>query len=301
MPAGRTITGLSAAASSTHGESKASVAWWLWWNLLSLDAPTVALLWASLFARFSTVHLTIAEYAALALSVWIVYVSDRLLDVWESKNPSMLPARHRFCFRHAPTLLVALVVAVATIAYTAARELPAREDWCGLVLSGIVVVYMVGIHAKANPFARFMPKELIVGALFAVGTTLPIWSRGSFRSASFSWIAFALLCTLNCLAIEFWERPHSRSRSDSPLIFPVALSKTLISGFAAALAIFAFSAALWIDVTADSGKILFAVCFGALSLLFIHHKRSVLSTSALRVLADAALVFPAVLLWLISR
>ena len=32
--------------------------WWLWWNILSLDAPTVAVVWASLLARASHMRLT---------------------------------------------------------------------------------------------------------------------------------------------------------------------------------------------------------------------------------------------------
>lgn len=301
MSAGRAIADASARHSPAHSQTDERAAWWLWWNLLSLDAPTVAVLWASLFAKFNGVGLTMAEYSVLAVCVWIVYVSDRLLDVRESKKRDLLTARHRFCSKHATPLFGGLAVAATAAVCTAAEDLPSSEAWCGLFLSAAVIAYMIAIHARAKLLARFLPKEVIVGIIFALGTTLPVWSRHGFHWASFSWIAFALLCTLNCLAIECWERPELQTGREPAKVFAVSLSSSLISSFATVLAVLAFSSAVWLGATKDSGQTLFAVSFGALLLLVIHQKRSALSGSALRVLADAALVFPAILVWVLSK
>ena len=53
---------------------------WLWPNLLSLDAPLVALVWQD-FAAHSFGHpLRLPARIVLALTVWAIYVVDRLLD-----------------------------------------------------------------------------------------------------------------------------------------------------------------------------------------------------------------------------
>ncbi|MGC2300913.1 MAG: hypothetical protein WA476_19055, partial [Acidobacteriaceae bacterium] len=50
------------------------------WHLLSLDAPTVAVLWAWSFARAADVHPSGSALAVLGIGTWLIYVADRLLD-----------------------------------------------------------------------------------------------------------------------------------------------------------------------------------------------------------------------------
>ena len=76
--------------------SRRATPWWLWWNILSVDAPAVAVVWAALFARAAGSRLSAAEAAALALSVWIIYTSDRLLAGWTASNRAALQYRHLF-------------------------------------------------------------------------------------------------------------------------------------------------------------------------------------------------------------
>ena len=62
---------------------------WLWFNLLGLDAPVVALVWQDFLARCYPTILRPPGRAVLGLTVWAIYLADRLLDtrhpaVWES-------------------------------------------------------------------------------------------------------------------------------------------------------------------------------------------------------------------------
>ena len=61
-------------------EAKRTVTPLTLWHLLSLDAPTVAVLWTWFIARTNHVHLPLASLAAMALAVWILYAADRFLD-----------------------------------------------------------------------------------------------------------------------------------------------------------------------------------------------------------------------------
>ena len=75
---------------------------WLWPNLLSLDAPIVAVVWLAMFARTWRVDfLQWESYLALGLATWVIYVVDRLLDVklLHSDDPR-LGERHGFLKRH---------------------------------------------------------------------------------------------------------------------------------------------------------------------------------------------------------
>src|SRR5579883_1656151 len=52
---------------------------WSWWTLLSLDAPTVALCWHLLFRQVLHIAIPATTTLALITTVWLIYVTDRLL------------------------------------------------------------------------------------------------------------------------------------------------------------------------------------------------------------------------------
>jgi hypothetical protein len=281
--------------------------WWLWWNLLSLDAPTVALIWAMVFARANGVRLGAANSMVLLLAVYIIYSGDRLLDSWTMREATARQARHRFCEHHRFLLAVLLVPAIA-LALAFSSRLPLREIKAGLALAFIVAAYTFGIHAGRRLLTRVLPKELSVGVLFAAGTTVPLWSQTRALSG-LTWLSvilFAMLCSLNCIAIDYWENPHKNSLpliehhlSRSPIQDPIAR-------MAAALAVLSIGSAL---ITRT--KILpraegfspvefVALALGALLIFLLHHHRQNFSRPALRVLADAALVAAGLLALLVQ-
>ena len=71
---------------------------WIWPNLLSLDAPLVALAWFWIFKQVWLVRYhqpTLPWF--LALAVWCIYVADRLMDSRGKRRESgSAPLRHRF-------------------------------------------------------------------------------------------------------------------------------------------------------------------------------------------------------------
>ena len=165
---------------SQQAQSKAQVTsrtsalpWWLWWNILSADAPTVAAVWAVVFERSSSRGISKLTIFALVACVWLIYFADRLLDGWGAEA-YLLKARHRFCDRNSAAILWLLGAGGAATAWAVWRELSLREIEAGLVLSAIVGGYLLCVHVGRKSFARFMPKEIAVGLLFATGTTLPV-------------------------------------------------------------------------------------------------------------------------------
>jgi len=289
--------GLPASTASFAPGQNRPVPWWLWANILSVDAPAVALLWAALFARASGVSCSSPDAAVLFLSVWVIYVSDRLLDGWTAKNRSALQNRHIFCEQHRTMLVALLIGAAAAIFWLTLNYLPRPEQAAGLKLGSLLALYMTCIHAARGRVAKLLPKEITVGVLFAIGTTLPLWSRMTHISweAFVEWSFFALLCSLNCLCIECWEhRLRGGALKTSAHSF-ARWGDLRITQMAAALAIAAFLICL---APAARGAFLFvllAVLHAAVFLLLLNRYRTKLSPAALRVLADAALAIPPLL------
>jgi hypothetical protein len=275
-----------------------AIPWWLWWNILSADAPMVAVLWAALLSHASGSRLHVVDGTILFLAVWLIYIGDRLLDGWTAKNRAVLRERHRYCEGHRTILAGLLGVACIAIFLLTFGYLPSGEINAGVKLGALLIAYMMSIHIGRARLASLLPKELVVGSLFAAGVTLPFWSRFTqFRSETFvPWLLFALLCSLNCLSIECWEtgRFWDSSRTGHPPLVRWASSR--LGPIAATLSIAALLAYGVALVTEGvSRPELMAVCLGALLILFLNYASDRLSPAALRVLADAALAVPALM------
>lgn len=276
---------------------RSTTPWWLWWNILSFDAPAVAVVWAVLFARVSGSRFPLGEAAALVLSVWIIYTCDRLLDGWCAGNRATLQVRHLFCDRHRSMLAALVIAASALVLLQMADGSLFAQAGAGLELGVIVVLYMVGIHAGRSRIAWLLPKEISVGILFALGVTLPIWSR-SLRipwHELLVWGFFSFLCSLNCLSIEYWENYREALGPRQPPHWFVGWAGPRINLLAVAIALGALSACFLLAPSRPFQTALLAVIAGALLLLVLNCRRTRLSPPALRVLADVALLVPALI------
>lgn len=178
---------------------------WLWFNLLSLDAPLIALVWQDFLARCYPTVLHPTGRAVLGLTVWAIYLSDRLLDVRHSA-PAVETIRQRFYRRHRAFVqtLLAVVVCVDLLA-TNLWLRPAVLD-NGLVVTAGVIVYLGafpltgwGAPAWKKPLAAF---------LFTAGTFLIAWTGAGYPVRQLVWpaAAFCALCLGNLLMIERWSQ-----------------------------------------------------------------------------------------------
>jgi hypothetical protein len=264
----------------------------VYWHLLSLDAPTVAVLWAWSLARAVRVAPPISDLAVLGIGTWLIYIGDRLLDGRPGADPNALRERHHFHGRHRRVLLIAGFGAAALLLVCIAR-MPAAARRDDAVLFAVAIAYFLAVHLPAAP-VRF-PRELAVGVLFACACTVPAWSQAQASHAALRWLCllFAALCSLNCLAIHAWEQPEA------------ATSRFFIS--VAALLV-AATAGLFMVLTAAPGTLRLAAAVLAAALLLCALDRDrlraqrrsppeeALSPLALRILADAVLLTPLLLL-----
>lgn len=317
-------TGLSRSASSrannfdreSRGFGKRSP--WAWWHLLSLDAPTVAVVWCWFFGRVLDVRFSWTTLPTLALGTWSVYVADRLLDGWRSTDTAALRDRHWFYLRHRKLFILIWAVAAVPLAYLIFFRVEAAVRIDDILLCLIGVTYFLLIHSpirtrtsqgEARLFPRWLPKEMAVGFLFAVATAVPAWARWTSATPHVGRVlmiaavfTFGAACWLNCVAIQTWEDAEAAqeivhtilSGSEHPETRPAALTGFLGAHLTAfACAVGAVGIVLAIAAAGTPVSLLFAAAAlsAALFVALVRYSDR-LGALPLRIAADAALLTP---------
>ena len=267
------------------------------WHLLSLDAPTVAVVWSLGFAWASRVRLTAWLLALLALATWSVYVADRLLDArgaFGSGRIDRLQPRHLFHWRHRRAFVPLALAVSCAVAWLLFRVLPPIVLKRDSVLAAAALAYFSVVHAR-HGLAELLPpspirlpsKELLVGVLFTAGCVLPSWGRAA-PQGSIPWMVcgeaayFAALAWFNCRAIAHWESSLLRCRT---------FSRAILLGVAGLLLAGAFG-----PLEPRSAALVLAGAWSALLLALLDWQRRRLTPLALRVAADLVLLTPLLLL-----
>jgi hypothetical protein len=243
---------------------------WLWPNLLSLDAPLVAVLWQMLFARCFHAGVNALASVLLVLAVWLIYAADRVLDGW--KDLDRLP-RHQFYRRHWRAIAPIWGAAFALAGWLAWTRLSQVLLERGLAVLAAVGLYFIAVHFAPRAFKKAWPKEAAVAILFAVGASLAAWNQVRSLSDAATIVLFSCLCWINCIAIQRWE--HGQP-----------------GGWAVSIAALAVAAIALFLVQPHRPILSGAECASALAFVLLDRERPRFSADALRVLADAALLTP---------
>jgi hypothetical protein len=282
------------------------------WHLLSLDAPTVAVLWTWFIASANHVRLPLASSLAMAITVWMLYAADRLMDArlmdtrLLDSNPTHhedLEARHYFHHRHRTAFLTGILLASIALAILLPR-LDAQAIHLYLILGGLVAGYFILIHATSSAAAQQkvahrlpahrLPKEIAVGLCFAAATFIPTVARRPDLRLSLlpSALLFATLCSLNCLFIYAWEHDNPRTHRPTHAITRIALHNLPLLTILVALT----CTSLTVFNHQAPWPIPCATAISAALLLLLHNQRHSIGRTTLRAAADLALTTPLLLL-----
>ena len=241
----------------------------------------IALLWQALLAQQYAVPLRPPGRIALFLTVWAIYVADRLLDV---RRPATTAESARKCFyrRHrkfAMALLSAMLLATAAIAAFWLRPAVLRN---GLIPLAAVLVYLAALNLSGT---RQVAKELVVAFVFTTGTFLVAWTNDPASPIVLlaPAVAFFLLCLANLAAIEKWEWEELRAGAETPHV----TTRVLVRG----IRIWVPLLALAFFLRASDPWYLAAGLSAAAVATLLYVGRGI-STEARRVLVDAALLTP---------
>ncbi|MEP4078902.1 hypothetical protein [Haloferula sp.] len=277
---------------------------WLWPNLLSLDAPLVAVAWLFMFSRAWRVDfLPWHAYVALGLAVWVIYVVDRLLDVrMRSPDDPSLGLRHHFHATHWKAFSVGVIAAISVLLWLILKQLPVEvlryAIPMGVLVFGFFALVIMVPSTREIPYLR----NIVAGMTFGFGTAMAAHifvptERFGEMMQSREVISFGVLCVINISAIHLWE--HSRRSDDLDIRAADELSLTL------PLVLLA-GAAIWFAVQDNPGMFsesvegeepltrpfFYAILVSAALLQVFNRTRDRYSMDALRSLADVAMIVP---------
>lgn len=265
------------------------------WHLLSLDAPTVAMLWTWFLAR--TTHIGLPRTAVLAMgtAVWMLYAADRLLDsraIPHAPARPELEARHYFHRNHQRAFRRGILAASTVLALLLPRLSP-QSVRLYLVLGTLLFGYFVLIHATAAPNSHRLPKEIAVGVFFSAAIFIPtVAGDPSLRPALVPGaVLFATLCSLNCLFIYRWE--HSATHPATHPATSIALRFLPLLARIAAL----IGLVLALMDRSLPWPVPAACTLASILLLLLHRHRHRLAPTTLRAAADLCLLTPLLLLF----
>jgi len=275
---------------------------WLIPNLLSLDAPLVAVVWLFMFAKtWRVVYLPLSSYISLALVVWVIYVMDRLLDAsMKEGGPSRLEARHEFHRKHRKMFYgfagIAGLVALILVITELATKIYGYALFGGLMVAGF---FSLSLFSSTGPNQIPYSKNILAGFAFAYGTSMLAYAYTGFDGEGLLqspvMICFAVLCILNIAAIDLWEHASRTSDLETKAVDELALTLplTLLGGCSL---VFALK-----DGDLVTRPFFYAILTGAALLQILNRNRAKLSIDGLRVLADVALLVPFVVFLVSSR
>lgn len=264
--------------------------WWLWPNLVGIDAPLVAVVWLAAFAHAYEAPVHTIHHVVLFLAVWCLYTADRLIDVFRIRagdpSPGLQTQRHAFMKRHRRVFAL-LFFFVAFIGFVFAISQLDRP------IFGAGLIVLVGAFAYAMTFVaplggkKPLPgKEIAGGLLFAAGTTIPVFAdySGTLPVVP-AFGLYAALCGLNLLMIASREGDLPAGPRFRGLLLTLGV---LLTATATGFALFGVT----LESLSHLRPLYAVVALSGAALTILQFLQRTTSRDGFRVLADVALLAP---------
>ena len=265
----------------------------IWLNLVCLDAPVVAVAWLWLFARTFHVPLHIGNVIALFLTAWLIYLGDRFADAISLKPGLPRSLRQEFCLRHREIWIAMVALVAGFDAYVIWTTTAWVTFLVGIAVGILALVYLVANHPLGLIWRSLPAKELAIGILFAAGTAVALLPQFPTAPAfGIALIAFAGLCSLNCISIAGWERELDRAQHK----ISIATRHPRLTRYVGRICVGLALAALAAAIVFSAGVLIF-VCLAASAVLLARlNTVSSLGNDSKTALADLVLLTPLVAL-----
>ena len=263
--------------------------WWFLPSWLGLDAPCVVLTWTWAISQSSEATLSFHAAGAMFLTVWSIYLLDRMIDVARCRDWQHATGRLHFGRRYRPLFLACFSLCVLGMAAFLVAGLSADVlVRAALVALGLTVHFLVFV-VPAFLREKLPGKEFGVGLFFALGAYACLgYAPGMVPLL----MAVALLVAFNCLIIAAKDADSDRAndaggasqwwRTMKRDLLWAGIGLTIAFGLAAFLA---RETTFYVSVT--------AAFFGLTTLHWFAQRHS---GDAVRALADFALFTPVVVM-----
>ncbi len=182
-------------------------------NVFSFDAPIIAVVWLYVFSWIWDVNYVEPLLPlVLALVVWSVYATDRLLDA-KMRQTSTFALRHRIHQQYATQFTIAIVIAVVTALVISLSILQWSIVQTAMVpLSATTGFFILAFFSSSSQRVSYS-KNLLAGYAFAwgvgagliglLGLPQPINLLKLFAPEM---LVFGLMCVINITAVDLWVK-----------------------------------------------------------------------------------------------
>lgn len=275
------------------------IPWWLYPNILSLDAPLVAVAWLYVFAKvWSLQYVETLLVPALFLSVWVIYTLDHLMKA-KTMADSVQDLRLVFFKKYPKVLTSSVIVAILIVLVLSFFFLQGSIVMSAMLpVVGVTLFFFLSVFQEPRRRISYT-KTIVAGCTFAMGCVVGLigLSARDMLSTMISpeMVCFATLCVISVIMVDAWTTLSvSSEATEQEVVEEWSLTLPLV-----ALALFAI---LYKFKDGHSGTRPFfdviVVCAGLLYVINRMHRH--LSSHFLRVASHLVMLFGAMLYWLIS-
>tara|TARA_B100001057_G_scaffold494005_1_gene589656 strand:- start:1878 stop:2660 length:783 start_codon:yes stop_codon:yes gene_type:complete len=233
----------------------------------------------------------------LALTVWCIYVADRLMDSRGIRGTETnLALRHRFHGDYRGLMIVALCVGVVGVFFLLSRQSRGLLAYAYPVAVPVLLYFLISFQRPEKGVSWF--KNIVAGLAFAYGTTVGVHFRSGSSvgvhelALSSEVVVFALLCMINMMVIDHWESggEEEKGRGENERELENTIIKILLLSLVIVCYLLASSAEGFGSQVHKAFYL--AAMVGAGGLAFLALFRHFFSPVSLRILADVALLLP---------
>jgi len=107
-------------------------------------------------------------YMILALSVWVMYTADHILDAWRGKN-ALTILRHRFHYTYRQVIIPIWIIVALSSVLLGFYKLENEIIFLGLALGLCIMTYFAVIYFNRENRPYFLQKELFIAIIYITG------------------------------------------------------------------------------------------------------------------------------------
>ncbi len=177
-------------------------------HLLSLDVVLGAAGGYAFACRVLQQNISIDILLVLGLAVWIIYLTDHLLDSAKAKNSSLL--KYRLYLEYRKCIIVLLVMLCGTGLVMVIAALSFESVIAGLVMGGFVLLYLTGQHLLSEELRKFFPKEISIAVIYIAAIWIVPLLQTGFTEVEYQPYMFLhfLLVLANVSLFTLFEKPE---------------------------------------------------------------------------------------------
>lgn len=176
-------------------------------HYLSIDIVLGALASSCFAARLFTANPGVVWYISLALTVWLLYTGDHMLDAWKHRKKIQRDL-HYFMMKNRKTLIWSMALVAAVDMLLVFNLLEKEYMKYALVLAGSVLIFYAVRHVFRKNRILMIPGEIFVLLIYLAGTWLgPVVASNMTLEAGHGMIAliFAGMLLMNLGVISLYD------------------------------------------------------------------------------------------------